>query len=108
MRGKRVLIAGVMAGLLYGQSVQAGPYTLQWEASAGATAYRLYQSTDNALTWQKVYEGAATTFTVDIQGSAIFLFSVSAISPASENARRDIGAWAVPSFAPYNGHVTVK
>lgn len=106
MKYHRVL-AGILCCLIPAVAY-ARPYTLTWNAMAGATSYRLYQSTDQGASWTKVYDGASNQATVDVTGTTLVLFRASAINSVGEAIRTDAGAWVDPSKQPAGAGLGVQ
>ena len=68
---------------------------LKWEASQGATGYKLYMSTDMGTTWQAPQDvGNVLTYTyVGVPDNVLVLFRVSAYNAVGEIITTDRGAW---------------
>jgi hypothetical protein len=105
---KRALVATIVAGCLYGQSVNAAPYTAKWEPQPGATTYRLYSSTDNGVSWQKIYEGTFVEVAIDVPTSGLTIIKVTAMQGAIELGRDDVGTWAWPAKQKFGGGLWIK
>lgn len=84
--------------VLFATSVWAADVTMSWDASEGATGYKIYQTVDNGLTWDAGTDvGNVTQYTViNVPDSGLVLFKVSAYNTQNESIRSWSGAW-------YNG-----
>lgn len=88
-----VFVAVLWAGFAY-----AADLTLRWDASADATGYKIYQSTDSGATWDAGTDvGNVTEYTITgVPDSGLVLFRVAAYNSQGEAVRLEAGAW-------YNG-----
>jgi len=79
-------------------SVFAADLAFQWNASAGATGYKVQISTDNGVTWGEQRDaGANTTYTwIGAPDTGFLIFRFIAYRPTQEAIRSDAGIW-------YNG-----
>lgn len=68
---------------------------LKWDASIGATGYKIYKSEDMGVTWgTPVDVGNVTTYTyLAVIETKMVLFRVSAYSANGESIRYWSGAW---------------
>lgn len=102
MKSKLTLITALLslslAGFAHAQSTLAVP--LEWDASAGADGYRLYQKVITpapgpiggtvpppAVTWKLIGETAKTTFTVTNAAPVETTYAVTAHNAFGESAR---------------------
>lgn len=69
--------------------------TLKWDASTGATGYKIYKSEDLGVTWSAPVDvGNVTTYTyLNIIETKMVLFKVSAYNSLGESVRHWSGAW---------------
>ncbi len=88
-------LMAILAVLVGYQAAQAADVTLRWDASAGATSYKVYQSLDNGLTWSigvDVGNVVQTTIT-GVPETGLVMFLVSAIKGGVESLPVWRGAW---------------
>lgn len=73
----------------------AAEVNLKWDASAGATGYKIYKSIDQGVTWSTgVDVGNVVTFKVlNVEETVLVLFRVSAYNLTGEVIRTEYGAW---------------
>ena len=91
----RKLILACIFVLLLCVNAQAADITLKWDASQGATGYRIYRSVDMGATWTMVQEvGAVTEFALTGQPDALTLYRVGAFNSLGDAIRYDAGAWS--------------
>ena len=93
---KKLLVAVLLLGIT--NFAYAADVTLKWDASANATGYKIYQSTDNGSSWDSGTDvGDVLTYTLSgVPDSGLVLFKVSAYNSQGEAVRSWSGAW-------YNG-----
>jgi len=85
----------ILAILLFCTNVYAADITLKWDASVGATGYRIYRSVDMGATWTMVQEtGAVTEFALTGQPDTLTLYRVGAFNSLGDAIRYDAGAWS--------------
>jgi len=74
---------------------QAEDVTLAWDASKGATGYKLYKSVDLGITWTEPIDvGLVTEYTYkDVEETGLILFRASAYNAQGEAIAYDAGAW---------------
>ena len=91
------LIMMIVASIAHSADVN-----LSWDASAGATGYKVYMSTDQGLTWGGVQDvGNVIVYTyLAIPNTGLILFRVSAYNAQDENIRTDAGAWYNGDWVP--------
>lgn len=78
-------------------TAQAADFTLKWDASVGATGYRIYRSVDLGATWTMVQEvGNVTEFALTGQPDTLTLYRCSAFNGTGEAVRYTAGVfnWA--------------
>lgn len=64
---------------------QAADFTLKWDASPGATGYRIYQSVDMGATWTMIQEvGAVTEVALTGQPDTLTLYRAGAFNSMGE------------------------
>lgn len=75
--------------------VMAADVTLQWDAQADATGFRIYRSVDAGITWTMAQEvGNVTETTLTGQpDTGIVLYRAAAYNGNGESIRRNAGAW---------------
>ena len=85
----------------------AADVTLTWDASDGATSYKIYLSSDNGATWDAGTDvGNVTTFTYpNVAEDGLILFKISAVNSTGEAISHWRGAWfdftkQPPDYAP--------
>jgi len=72
----------------------AADITLRWDASEGATGYKLYISTDNGQTWDAGTDvGNVTTYTLTVPDHQLVLIRASAYNDFGESIRTDAGVF---------------
>lgn len=76
----------------------AADFTLQWDAVADATGYKLYRSVDSGVTWEMIEDvpGASEKALTGQPDTGLVLYRVSAYNANGETIRAWSGAW-------YNG-----
>jgi len=102
MRNKILAILAV--GLFAGTTAFAADVNLIWDASNGATGYRIYKSEDNRATWDAGIDvGNVTTYTyTGVREDGPVDFRVSAYNDAGEAIRYWSGAWYDKTLMPPN------
>ena len=95
---KRIILwlSVILVGILVGVGISyAADISLKWDASSGATGYKIYKSEDGGTTWNAgVDVGNVVTYTyTGVVETALILFRVSAYSQAGEAIRLWSGAW---------------
>jgi len=73
----------------------AADVDLKWEASSGATGYKIQKSVDLGVTWATAVDvGNVTTFKyLNVEENVLVLFRASAYNAAGESIRTWSGAW---------------
>jgi len=91
---KRFMLALAMVILLSTKSYGAD-ITLRWDASQGATGYKLYMRTDLGATWpvSKDAGNVLTFMWTEVPETGLVLFRVSAYNDVAESITTDKGAW---------------
>ena len=81
---------------------QAADVTLSWDASTGATGYKLYKSLDIGKTWDTgVDVGNVTTFEYkDVEETGLVLFRASAYNTQGEAINYWAGCWYNHKWRP--------
>ena len=80
--------------MLFASPVWAADFTLKWDASPGATGYRIYRSVDMGATWTMVQEtGNVTEFALTGQPDTLTLYRAGAFNGAGEQIRWDAGVF---------------
>ena len=84
--------------LIISSTALAADVTLYWDASTGATGYKLYASTDLGATWSAPHDvGNVQTYVwPNVSDTVLTLFRVGAYNTQGELIRTEAGAW-------YNG-----
>lgn len=84
--------------------VHAANIYIKWDASDGATGYKLYMSIDNGQTWDTGSDVGNVTEVTDfsVPDGQLVLIRVSAYNAQGESIRHDAGvfynsSWKVPS-----------
>jgi hypothetical protein len=105
-----VWLAAILAGLaLWVGWAEAGPLTLEWGPSAGATSYTIDQSTDNGGTWAQVAAPLPSVCTgtpircaapIVAPAAGLVLFRFSAVNSVGKTTRYSEGVWHCQSCAP--------
>ena len=87
---KKLITILFMAIMLMAFSVQAADLPMAWDASAGATGYKVYVSVDNGATWDAgVDVGNVTTYTyLNVPEDGLILFRVSAYNTSGAEGIR--------------------
>ena len=69
--------------------------TLKWDASAGATGYKVQMSTDKGTTWSATRDaGDMTEYTwLGAPSTGLLLFRATAYNAAADAIRTDAGVW---------------
>lgn len=106
-----VAVIGVfgMVGL-----ANAGPITLLWDESPGATSYDIEASTDNGVTWAVVASPLASVcantecnFTLTAPSTGRVLYRFVAKNAIGHTPRYDAGMWYCESCKPPSGPLNV-
>lgn len=86
--------------LLVASVTHAFDAPLAWDASPGATGYKVYASTDVGVTWSAARDaGNKTTFLwLGASDTALTLFRVSSYNAQGEAIRTEAGAWCNPAW----------
>jgi hypothetical protein len=73
----------------------AADVTLKWDASAGATGYKIQKSVDLGVTWSAAVDvGNVTTYTYSsVEENVLVIFRASAYNAVGESIRTWSGAW---------------
>ncbi len=73
----------------------ADTVTLRWDASIGATSYKLYTSVDQGVTWNAGIDvGNVTQYVlINVSGTVFVMFKVSALNGTVESVTHWMGAW---------------
>lgn len=81
---------------------QAADISFKWDASTGATGYKIYRSVDNGATWTMVKDvGLVTEITLTAQpDTGLVIYRVSAYNTVGESVRHWSGAWYNKSWEP--------
>ena len=92
MKNLIVAILLILFGFSFGY---AADVSLKWDASVGATGYKIYKSEDLGVTWSALVDvGNVTTYTyLNIIETKMVLFKVSAYNSLGESVRHWSGAW---------------
>lgn len=89
---KKLLIA--LAFTLYPALAFGADVTLQWDASVGATGYKLQMSTDSGATWSAEKDTTATTYVwTGAPDTGLVLFRVAAYNATGKAIRTEAGVW---------------
>jgi hypothetical protein len=90
---KKLIVIGLI--LLFPTSCFAADVVLRWDASIGATGYKIYKSEDNGVTWGTGLDvGNVTTHTyTNVIETKLVLFRISAYNASVESIRLWSGAW---------------
>ena len=85
----------VLAILLMTTFSNAADLTLKWEASSGATGYRIYMSIDLGVTWlaPKDVGNVLTYIYLTVPDTTLVLFRLGAYNAAGEQLTSDRGCW---------------
>jgi len=98
-----VWVALVVVGLLcFSGIVKAADITVSWDASADATGYKIYRSTDLGNTWTLRMD-VGNLLTYNLTGepdTGLVLYRVSAYDTNSEAIRYWSGAWMDQDWKP--------
>lgn len=91
---KKVLV--FLLGLMFiATGALAADVTLSWDASVGATSYKIQMSTDQGVTWaaeRPVPTGTTFTWTA-APDTGLLLFRAVAVNGAGQAIRTDAGVW---------------
>jgi len=83
--------------LFFAATANAADVSLSWDASPGATGYRIYQSVDQGIIWSEIGDVTGTSaLATGIADTGLVLFRISAYNTQGESVRTWSGAW-------YNG-----
>jgi len=96
---KKILIIMIIAVfMLFASNAFCADVMLSWDASPGATGYRIYMSVDNGATWPGITDvGNVLTCTIpNVPDSGLILFKAEAYNSQGNAIRSWFGAW-------YNG-----
>jgi len=75
--------------------------TLSWDASNGATGYRIFMSTDGRVTWDAGTDvGFVLTYTITVPDDVATDFKVAAYNRNGESITHWHGAWVDPRLMP--------
>ncbi len=101
-----VLVVGVLMALflvtVLATAAEAKTLTISWTGDAAATAYSIYKSTDQGVTWTKIKDVTAGTSTAmsttlttptDLPDNALVLLRLSAKNAQGEAIRTEVGIW---------------
>lgn len=96
-----VAIVFIWLCVLVGRA-QAADVPCTWNASAGATGYKLYQSTNGGTTWSTGTDvGNVTAFTLPgVPDTGLVMIRVSAYSANGETINFTAGAWYCGNCGP--------
>ncbi len=85
----------VIAIILVSSFALADSVTLKWDASTGATSYKLYTSIDQGVTWGTGLDvGNVTQYVMaSVPGNVSVMFKVSALNGTVESVTHWMGAW---------------
>lgn len=93
-----VITAVVLGGWLLSH---AATVTLLWDPVTGATAYRIYRSADQGVTWVQAAEVADPTAQLLGEPDAgLLLYRASAVNSQGEAVRMEFGAWYNGTWLP--------
>lgn len=82
------------ASLAYAESMN-----LSWDPSAGATGYRIEQSSDSGTTWTVIYDGNSTVCSVDLTGiDSLTFWRVVSYNDQFNAFRSESGWWYNPNW----------
>ena len=92
---KKIILLIIAFCFIFTSVAAAANIALQWNESATATGYKIYQSTDMGLTWDAGLDvGNVTTHVVPgVPDSGLVLFKVGAYNSNGESIRLWSGAW---------------
>jgi len=92
----QILIIAIF--MLFATGAFCADVGLSWDASPGATGYRIYVSVDNGATWPGITDVGNITNCVipNVPDSGLILFKAGAYNSQGESIRSWSGAW-------YNG-----
>ena len=104
---KKLLFLAIIFFLLIAVPAFAADVTLSWDASQGATSYKIYLSSDNGATWDAGTDvGNVTTFVYPgVAETGLILFKISSVNSTGESISHWRGAWfdytrQPPDYAP--------
>lgn len=85
----------IIAALLFSVPAFGADVHVKWDASPGATGYKLYSSDDLGVTWTDGIDvGPETDHVItDVPDTGIILFRASAYNANGEAVRYDSGVW---------------
>jgi fibronectin type 3 domain-containing protein len=73
-------------------STTSSSLTVEWDASANATSYKLYRSTSSSGSFSVVYSGSATTYTnTGLSSGTTYYYKVTAVNSAGESGYNSTG-----------------
>jgi len=81
--------------LLFNLPAFGADVVLKWDASTGATGYKIHKSIDQGVTWSTAIDvGNVTTYTyTSVEENTLVLFRASAYNAVGESVRTWSGAW---------------
>ena len=101
---RRFFSAAFLACWLLAVPAHAGHINLSWNASAGATGYRVYESTDYGNTWLLVADLSSqplpTSTPMDAPEGQLVLYRVAAYNASTEVVQYIEGAWYDSALLP--------
>ena len=91
---KLIFLALLIIALLISPLVFAADVKLDWDASSGATGYRVEMSTDMGVTWQAPILATSKPFTYPgVPEDKLILFRVSSFNAVAEATNKYAGCW---------------
>ena len=99
---KKIILALCLCVLAFPISSRAASVNLSWDASPGATSYKIQMSTDLGVTWpvEKVVPTGTTFIWAEAPDTGLLLFRAISIGAQGQTIRTDAGVWYNGAWKP--------
>lgn len=89
------ILSSVVLIVLFASISLAADVSLKWDASTGATGYKIQKSVDLGVTWSTAIDvGNVITYTyTNVEENVLVIFRASAYNAVGESVRTWSGAW---------------